>query len=234
MPLPTASFNPADSIFAGLCVIQLKLSPPLSGVTAATDTLTKTAHGLAVGQAVGYVSGTGFTGLTAGDTYYVVAVGSSDTFQLSATLGGEPISVGTSSAGVFQPVVVVEAGQLDDDPEQETKYLDRPDAKGRLRHVRAVETKANEKWSFTFDSVKTLPAIFGGALRGRKTGTATLWIPDPDDATGKVALKSEDDFACVVTRDGILTFGNSDFSKAKIKIESLKNGDIQWTRDAAA
>jgi hypothetical protein len=133
---------------------------------------------------------------------------------------------------IGQTPLVFEAPQLDDDPEQETKSLPRPDAKGVLRNARTVETKANEKWTFGLDEVKRLLDIFNGALRGRVDCTATLWIPDPDDESGKIALKSEEDFPCTVTRDGKLTFGNSDFSKATIKIESRKSGNVTWTADA--
>lgn len=232
MPLPSAPFDAAKSIFAGLSVIQLKLLPQLSGVTAATDTLTKVAHGLQVGQLVQFVSGTGFTGLVAGTNYFVVAAPSADTFKLAATKAGAAIAVGTSTDGVFAPVAVFEVEQLDDDPEQEEKELQRPDAAGVLRTVRTVQTKSVEKFTFGLSEVKRLLEIFGGALSGRVNGTATIWIPDPDDASGKVSLKSEDDFACVITRDGKLTFGNSDFSKASIRLKSLKTGPIAWTADA--
>ncbi len=62
MALPSAPFDPAQSIFNGLSVIQLKLTPSVSGFTAATDTVTKTAHGYTVGQGLVFKSGTGWTG----------------------------------------------------------------------------------------------------------------------------------------------------------------------------
>jgi len=234
MALPSAPFDTANSIFAGLSVVKLQLDPQITGITAATDTLTKTAHGLAVDQAFTYVSGTGFTGLTAGVTYYVVAVPSADTFQVSGTIGGAAITVGTSTAGVIAPVVIFEAAQLDDDPQQEMKYIDRPDSTGVLRHARGVRTKSFENFTFGLDEVKRLLEIFAGSMSGRRTGYCTLWIPDPDDATGKVSLKSEADFACTITRDGKITHGNSDFSKVTIKIESNKIGEVTWTRDGDA
>ncbi len=232
MPLPSCPFDPTKSIFAGLSIIQLKISPALSGITSATDTLTKTAHGLKVGQGVVYVSGTGFTGLTAGLTYYVTAVPTADTFKVSATVGGAAISVGTSTVGVFQPIVIFEAANLDDDPEQETKAIQRPDSKGVLRNARSVRTKAQEKWTFGLDEVKRLLDIFGGKFSGRVTATASLWLPDVDDLSGKCALVSESDFPCTITRDGKVTHGNGDFSKASIKIESNKLGEVSWTADA--
>lgn len=234
MALPSAPFDPAQSIFNGLSVIQLKLTPPLSGATGATDTITKTAHGFVVGQGVVFVSGTGFTGLTGGNTYYVVAVPTADTFKVSATVGGSAITgYSAATVGVFQPVLVFEATQLDDDPEQEMKYLARPGMDGVVRNVRAVRTKANDKFTFGLEEVKRLLPIFGGALHGYRKGTATLWVPDVDDASGKCALKSPVDFDCAVSRDGKMTHGNSDFSKTSIKLESLEGAPLIWTPDAA-
>lgn len=235
MPLPTAPFDATKSIFAGLTVVQLKLLPQLTGVTGATDTLTSlAAHNFQVGQLVQHVSGTGFTGLVAGTNYFVVAVPTATTYKLSATKGGAAIAVGTSSVGVQQPVSVFEVTDLTDSPEQEMKYLDRPDAAGVLRHARSVEIRANERWMFGLDEVKRLLEVFSGALRGRKNATCTLWVPDPDQAAGTVALKSETDFSVVVTRDGDVKFGGSEFSKATIKVESLKAGNVTWSADAAA
>jgi hypothetical protein len=233
MALPTAPFDAAKSIFNGLSVIQLVLEPNITGVTAATDTVTKTAHGLTVGRALKYVSGTGFTGLTAGSIYYVVDVGSSSTFKISATPGGSAISVGTSSAGVFTPVHIFEATKLDDEPESEVKHLPRPDARGVIRNVRSVRTKSVEKFKFDLDEVKRLRELFGGAMVGRKEGTCTLWVPDVDDDTGKCALKSENDFACTVSRDGNISHGGGEFSKSTIMIESNKTGDITWSADVS-
>ena len=234
MPLPTAPFDATKSIFAGLSVIQLKLLPQLTGVTAATSVISKAGHTLVADQLVQYVAGTGFTGLVAGTNYFVRDVVAGVSFGLSATKGGAAIAVGTSTVGVFAPVSVFEVSDLSDSPEQETKYLDRPDAQGVLRHARGVETKAFEKWMFGLDEVKRLLEVFSGSLRGRKNATCTLWIPDPDQTAGTVALKSEADFSVVVSRDGDLKFGGQEFSKATIKVESLKSGNVTWTADAAA
>lgn len=232
MALPNVPFNAAQTIFVGLSIILLKLSTNKTGVTAATSTLNLTAHGFAVGDTVEYVSGTGFTGLVAGDLYHVVAVPTADSFQLSATQGGAAIAVGTSSDGVFAPVVAVAGKKLDSTLEQEEKKLEVPDSTGMLRPVRKVLIKQEESFTFAFTEVKRLLKIFGGALAGRRSGTATLYLPDPDDASGKVALKSEKDFACTITRDGGLSFSTGDFPEATIKLDSNKLGAITWTADA--
>jgi hypothetical protein len=217
---------------AGKAIVQLKLQPSLTGVSAATDTLTSAAHGLTLGRQLLYVSGTGFTGLTAGIIYYVVTV-ATDTFKVSATSGGGAITVGTSSAGVFQPVHAMEAQLLTAKNEQEEKTIMAPDASGILRKVRTVLVKQAEDFPFDILEVKRLLDIFGGTLAGRKIGTATIWIPDPDDATGAIALKSETDFACTVTRSTDVAFGQSDASKTTINIESNKAGMVTWTADGA-
>lgn len=129
--------------------------------------------------------------------------------------------------------VVFEARKLDQPIEQTEKSIEMPDAAGVLRKVRTVLTNHQESFSFELVEPKRLLSIFGNALSGRKTGTCTLYIPDPNDASGKVALTSESDFAVTVTRDGSITFGDADFTKATIKIESNKSGAITWTADAS-
>lgn len=236
--LPVAPFDAAKSIFAGLSVIQLKLAPVISGVAAEADTdvITKAGHTLVNGQILQFVSGTGFTGLVAGTNYFVRdANQGAGTFKLAATKTGAAIDITLDgTVGIFQPVHVFEVAKLEDDPSQSVKELKRPDAQGRLRSVRTVETEVMEKFTFDLQELKRVLELFDGKMRGRKEGTCTLWIPDPDDATGKVALKSQDDFAVVVSRDGKITYGNSEFSQTVIKIESQEAADISWTADGDA
>lgn len=232
--LPIDPFSVTKTLFSGKSLIVLKLAQQ-TGYTAATSTITKTTHGLAVGDQVVYVSGTGFTGLVALTSYYVVAVPTADTFQISATSGGSAIAVGTSTVGIFRPVTIFGAKLITNKLEQEVKDLERPDSAGVIRKARSVLTKQNESFPFEIDEVKRLLTIFNGSLAGRVTGNATIYCPDPDDASGNVSLKSEADFACTVTRDGDLPMGNSEFSKATLNIESNKTtGAITWTADGTA
>lgn len=236
MPLPTAPFDTTKSIFAGLSVIQLKLLPAFAGVTAATDTLTwLAAHNLAVGQQLQYNSGTGFTGLVVGTGYFVVAVPTSTTAKLSATLGGAAITVGTSSAGSFTPVSVFETKKVTHKDNREFKVIERPDGKGVLRPVRKICVKGAESFIYEVDEAKRpVTELFGGALSGIKDGTATLWEPDPSDAAGKVALKSDVDFPCDITRDGDETFGDGDATRVQISINSRKAGDVIFAVDGTS
>lgn len=128
--------------------------------------------------------------------------------------------------------VIFEARKLEQPIDQTEKSIEMPDSAGVLRKVRTVLTNHQESFSFELVEPKRLLSIFSNSLSGRKTGTCTLYIPDPNDASGKVALTSETDFACTVTRDGAITFGDADFTKATIKIESNKQGAITWTADA--
>lgn len=234
MALPTSPFVSARSIFAGKSVIQLKVLPALSGVTGATSTLTTlTAHSLTVGDQVIHASGTGFTGLVAATSYFIVAVPTTTTFQLSATQGGSAIAVGTSSAGAMQPVLVFESRKIEGKGEISTVSIKRPDARGKLRKVRTVTSEQAESYVFEMDEGKRLLSIFGGVLFGRVDATTSLWLPDPADSTGNVALKSETDFTCSVQASEA-KFGDGDFTKPTITIESTKAGDVGWTADAVA
>ena len=231
MALPTAPFVSDKSVFTTLAIFKLALDAALTGVTSATDTITKTAHGLAVGDAVDYVSGTGFTGLDAGSTYYVVTAADADTFKLSETRGGSAISVGTSSAGVFQPVQIFASKKSKNKAGDEMKYLERPDVNGTVRRLRSARTKAQDSFNCYVDEVKRLPDVFAGAMAGRRTGTCTIYIPDIDDADGFVSQKSED-FTCTVTREGDIDYGE-DFTSATLLVESNEDHDLQWENDAA-
>ncbi len=130
------------------------------------------------------------------------------------------------------PALIFEATKITDDPEQATKTLDRPGKDGVVRPRRSVLTKGAEKWTFELDEVKRLLDIFDGHLSGTVEATCQLWLPDVDDDTGKCALVSEADFDVQVSRDGGVDFGGGDYSKAKIKIESLKAGLVHWDADA--
>jgi len=231
--MPSSPMDITKAILNGLSVVQLKITPAKTGVTAAIGGLcTLAAHGLIDGLPVTFVSGTGFTGLTPGTTYYVKYVDAA-TFNLSTTPGGSIQNItAVGSAGVFQPLLVFEVPSIDDDPEMDMKPLPRPGFDAVVRNAANTIVKRIEKWSFQLDEVKRLPLIFSGALSGKATGLATIWIPDYRDTT-TVALKSEADFAVTITRDGKLGFGG-DWSKATIKLESNKVGNVIFAVDGAA
>lgn len=80
----------------------------LTGVTGANsgDLMTKTAHGLQTGDPVKFVSGTTFTGLTAGTRYFAIRA-SADTFQVATSyanaVAGTAVALSADGTdGVFQ------------------------------------------------------------------------------------------------------------------------------------
>lgn len=80
----------------------------LTGVTGANsgDLMTKAAHGLETGDPVTFVSGTTFTGLTAGTRYFAIKA-SSSTFQVATTyanaIAGTAVALSADgTSGVFQ------------------------------------------------------------------------------------------------------------------------------------
>jgi hypothetical protein len=81
------------------------------GVTAsaATDTFTRAAHGLRVGDSVVFSGLTGGAGITAGTTYYVVSVPTVNTFKVSVgPPGSTPLDVTTDlTAGTVTGVLVM-------------------------------------------------------------------------------------------------------------------------------
>jgi hypothetical protein len=237
MALPTSPFDATKSIYAGKSVIAFRpTSLKYTGCTgqATGDTITKAAHGYQDGDTVVFVSGTGFTGLTAGNIYFV-RDRATDTFKLAATSGGAAIDITVDgTVGVFHLTHIFESRLLESKLDQEEKAIEMPDSSGILRKVRTMLSKQQENFTFESPQPKRLLKIFSSALGGRVAGTCTLWIPDPDDASGYVSLKSEADFAATVTRDGNIKFGDSDFSKVTLNIESNKQGAITWTADASA
>ncbi len=74
---------------------------------------------------------------------------------------------------------------------------------------------------------------FLGSLSGIKKGTCTAYIRDPDDAANTVAEKT-DDFACAIYRDPAeASFSADGPAEVTLIIESMKDGPITWTDDAA-
>lgn len=80
----------------------------LTGCTGATGTgvVTKVAHGLVTGDPVTFISGTTFTGFTAGTRYFAIR-DSADTFRVATTralaLAGTPVTLSANgTSGVFQ------------------------------------------------------------------------------------------------------------------------------------
>lgn len=72
-------------------------------VTAATPAVfTKTGHGFIAGSLIRFGADTIPTGLTAGTSYYVSATGlTTDTFQVSASIGGSSVATSSTGSGLY-------------------------------------------------------------------------------------------------------------------------------------
>lgn len=234
MALPTAPFNAAKSIYAGKKVIQVVLATGATAAATATasgSTITAAAHGFAVGKLVQFVSGTGFTGLTAGTNYYVVTA-DTGTFSLSATKGGTAITItADGSAGVFAPVEVFESNTLKEGGTESYEDFKRYGTDGVPRTKRKVISESVNKVSWEVDEAKRLLDIFNGRMSGLAVASGvTIWVRDPDDASGKCALKSST-FAANITRDGEVTMDKKVITT--LMAESTEDTPITYTADAS-
>ena len=234
MPLPTAPFNAAKSIYAGKKIIQVVLTTgSITGATAAgsSATITAAAHGFVVSDMVQFVSGTGFTGLAAGTNYFITAA-ATGTFEVSATKGGTAITISAEgSAGVFAPVEVFESNTLKDGGNDTFEDFKRYGTDGVQRTKRKVLSESSNEISWEVDEAKRLLDIFGGRMNGLAVARGvTVWVQDPDDATGKCALKSTE-FPANITRDGEVTMEKK--VVATLKAENTGDTPITYTPDAS-
>lgn len=233
MALPTAPFNAAKSLYAGKKIIQVVLS---SGATTAATaagssaTIANTAHGFVVNDLIQYVSGTGFTGLTAGTNYYVVTA-ATDTFEVSATRGGTAIAISVAgSAGVFAPVEVFESNTLKEGGSETYEDFKRYGTDGVMRSKRKIASESACEITWEVDEAKRLLDVFSGRMRGLALASkVTVWVRDPDDASGKIALQSSS-FAANITRDGDIVLDKK--VVATLKAESTEDTPFTFTADA--
>jgi hypothetical protein len=102
---------PADRIVLAYVLVPKNLGSATTDTTA--DTFTLTNHGLVAGQALWLTSLTTSTGLTAGNTYYVIASGlTANVFKVSATRGGAAVDIGGANGSALWntgPTAVVDA-----------------------------------------------------------------------------------------------------------------------------
>lgn len=234
--IPPSDFQLTDTHYMALGKILLKpVNSSLTGVTAAIGSVwTKTGHGLRKGQQVQLVSLTGGTGVTALGYYWVSTVPTADTFTLAATRKGTVIAVSVAaSAAVFQPVIVLEATEIEEKSSQQTKEYKRPNGKGVTYVLRRKRVEATNDFAVPVDDVKRLPTFFNGAKTGEIDCLGTVFKPDVDDLPGFCSEVSEQDFPCRLTVDGSIKYGNGEYSKASLKVEVTKNGDLLWDTDVA-
>jgi hypothetical protein len=79
-----------------------KSTSTVTGLSAATDTITETATALANGDKIVFTDVGVSTGIFPGRTYYVVGK-ATNTFQVAATSGGTAITIGTATVAYLKP-----------------------------------------------------------------------------------------------------------------------------------
>ena len=234
MALPTAPFDAAKSIYAGKKIIQVVLearSTSAATATASGTEITSAGHSFAVGDLVQFVSGTGFTGIAAGKNYYVVT-SSTDKFSLSETKGGTAITITVeSSAGVFAPVEVFESNNVKQGGNESYEEFKRYGDDGRPRTKRKIVSESVDKITWEVDEAKRLLSVFNGRMNGLAVAKGvTLWVRDPNDATGTVALRSST-FAANITRQGEINLEKK--VVVTLEAESTEDAPITFTKDVS-
>ena len=224
MSIPTVAFNQANTIIPRKSYVRLIPNNPAISATGlnATDIFTATGHGLVNGMLVLISGVTGLTGLTAG-VYYVVAV-ATNTFQLSATLGGVAVNYSADGSCTLKRIADLVGKNSNYKQTTETIKREIPDADGLLRPDRIVAIKRMQNFEFETEEIAALPPAFGGTtdVSGNlTTGTAQLYITDPDDAAGTAAIVTQQFNATWMLADGY-NFAAGTVTVAKIIIESLE------------
>lgn len=104
-----------------------------------------------------------------------------------------------------------------------------------LRPNRESQKSSEEAFIIDAKELKKVHELLGGGFNKlRKGGTVQLWIYDPDDASGKVKIKTNI-FACSLKRDGgTIDFGADDFAATKVRITNLSGADVTTTFDGNA
>lgn len=228
--IPPADFDTLKTLYSGQQIIVLNVHGRLAGATGAmaTDLISLADHPFVDGMLVTFVSGTGFTGLVAGDTYVARDVVAGVSFKLSKTEGGAAVDItADGTVGVFARATVFASEEIDEGGNQDVARLKLPGRDGVIRTRRSAFKEDSEEYTYPTPEVRRLLEIYDGAKRGRKVGYCRIYEPDIDDAAGFCALVS-DWFACEVTREGNTKTGGGDFSKSSLKILSTESAAVQW------
>ncbi|MEV8623404.1 DUF5309 family protein [Streptomyces sp. NPDC051079] len=95
-PTTNATARKTRGLLAAVTTNRISKATAVTGASSATDTITSTAHGLVDGDRIVFRDTSTATGIVAGRTYYVDQL-TTDTFKVSASLGGTAITLGTAS-----------------------------------------------------------------------------------------------------------------------------------------
>ena len=113
----TISLANTSSLFPGMYAKGTGVSTALSvTIQTGADTITRVSHGFPNGHRVGFVTLVTSTGIAIRTPYYVINT-APNTFQLSLTLGGDPIDItgadGTGTINFSNPIVSVGASSFE-------------------------------------------------------------------------------------------------------------------------
>ncbi|MGW8762364.1 SU10 major capsid protein [Streptomyces sp. NPDC055815] len=95
-PTTNATARKTRGLLAAVTTNRISKAAAVTGATSATDTITSTAHGLVDGDKIVFRDTSTATGIVAGRTYYVDQI-DVNTFKVSASLGGAPLTLGTAT-----------------------------------------------------------------------------------------------------------------------------------------
>lgn len=104
-------------------------------------------------------------------------------------------------------------------------------ANGPAFTARTWEQSRAEFLKFEVKELSKLITLLG-SMSGKKDGTCTAWVRDPDDAAATAALGT-DDFACSIYAEGDVRFNEQGEAVRTLVIESRKDGPITFTPDAS-
>lgn len=93
-PTTNATARKTRGLLAAISTNRIAKATTVTGATAATDTVTSTAHGLVDGDKIVFTNTSTATGITAGRIYYVDQI-DANTFKVSTSSGGAAITLGT-------------------------------------------------------------------------------------------------------------------------------------------
>ncbi|MFF3497384.1 DUF5309 family protein [Streptomyces sp. NPDC002795] len=95
-PTTNATARKTRGLLAAIVSNRIAKGVTTTGATSATDTVTATGHGLVDGDKIVFTNTSTATGIVAGRTYYVDQI-DVNTFKVSTSSGGAPITLGTTT-----------------------------------------------------------------------------------------------------------------------------------------
>ncbi|MFH8619168.1 DUF5309 family protein [Streptomyces sp. NPDC017979] len=101
-PTTNANARRTRGLLQAITTNRIAKGTTVTGATSATDTITSTAHGLVDGDRVVFTATGAATGVVAGRAYYVDQI-TTDTFKVSTSAGGAPITLGTATLAFTKP-----------------------------------------------------------------------------------------------------------------------------------